>query len=276
LDAAPYVPKNRAATELAAENSDRRPGAPQFLDLPGRRLAYRKRLSTDRTRDCAGILFLPGFRSDMTGTKATFLDDFCATRGLGYVRFDYSGHGASGGRFEDGTIGAWAEDAIAIIDRAADEPLVLVGSSMGGWIMLLAALARPERIAGLIGLAPAPDFTEALIWSRLSDEDRDRLMRDGRLVTPSQYSEEPTIITRALIEEGRRHLLLSAPIGIRCPVRLLHGMADPDVPHRLSLDLAERLVSNDVRVTLIKDGDHRLSRADDLALLGRTIEELLA
>jgi pimeloyl-ACP methyl ester carboxylesterase len=275
LDAAPYVPKNRAATELAAENSDRGPGAPQFLDLPGRHLAYRKRLSTDRTRDCTGILFLPGFRSDMAGAKATFLDDFCAARGLGYVRFDYSGHGASSGRFEDGTIGSWADDAVAVIDRVADGPLVLVGSSMGGWIMLLAALARPNRIAGLVGLAPAPDFTEALIWNRLIDEDRDLLLRAGRLERPSAYSEEPTILTRALIEEGRRHLLLSAPIGIRCPVRLLHGMADPDVPHRLSLDLAERLVSTDVRVTLIKDGDHRLSREEDLALLGATIEELL-
>jgi pimeloyl-ACP methyl ester carboxylesterase len=211
----------------------------------------------------------------MAGTKATFLDDFCAARGLGYVRFDYAGHGASSGRFEDGTIGAWVEDVIAIIDHVADGPLVLVGSSMGGWIMLLAALARPARVAGLVGLAPAPDFTEALIWNRLPHAERDQLLRAGRLEMPSVYSDEPTILTRALIEEGRRHLLLSAPIGIRCPVRLLHGMADPDVPHQLSLDLAERLVSNDVRVTLIKDGDHRLSRADDLALLGATIDELL-
>jgi pimeloyl-ACP methyl ester carboxylesterase len=260
---------------LAAENSDRASGAPQFLDLPGRRLAYRKRLATDRTRDCAGILFLPGFRSDMAGTKAMFLDDFCAARGLAYVRFDYSGHGTSSGRFEDGTIGAWAADAIAIIDHVADGSLVLVGSSMGGWIMLLAALARPGRIAGLVGFAPAPDFTEALIWNRLSDDERDRIERNGRLETPSAYSEEPTIITRALIEEGRRHLLLSAPIGIRCPVRLLHGMADPDVPHRLSLELAKRLVSDDVRVTLIKNGDHRLSRAEDLEVLGATIEDLI-
>lgn len=211
----------------------------------------------------------------MAGTKATFLDDFCAARDLAYVRFDYSGHGASSGRFEDGTIGAWAADAIAVIDHVADGPLVLIGSSMGGWIMLLAALARPERIAGLVGLAPAPDFTEALIWNRLTGEERDQLLHHGRLETPSAYSDEPTVITRALIEEGRRHLLLSAPIGIRCPVRLLHGMADPDVPHRLSLDLAERIVSNDVRVTLIKDGDHRLSRAEDLALLGATIEGLI-
>ena len=167
------------------------------------------------------------------------------------------------------------EDAIAIIDQVAGGSLVLVGSSMGGWIMLLAALARPNRIAGLVGLAPAPDFTEALIWNRLSDEERDRLLGAGRLETPSAYADEPTIITRALIEEGRRHLLLSAPIGIRRPVRLLHGMADPDVPHRLSLELAERLVGNDVRVTLIKNGDHRLSRPDDLALLGDTLEDLI-
>ena len=211
----------------------------------------------------------------MSGTKATFLDEFCAARALGYVRFDYSGHGESSGRFEEETIGTWVEDAVAIIDRATEGPLILVGSSMGGWIMLLAALARPKRIAGLVGLAPAPDFTEALIWNAMTDDERDRLLQTGRLEMPSDYSEEPTIITRTLIEEGRRHLLLSAPIGIRCPVRLLHGMADPDVPYRLSLELAERIVSNDVRVNLIKKGDHRLSRADDLALLGRTIEELL-
>jgi pimeloyl-ACP methyl ester carboxylesterase len=251
--------------------------ATRFLELPdGRRLAHRRRLVTDRTRDCTGILFLPGFRSDMSGTKATFLDDFCAARGLPYVRFDYSGHGESSGRFEDGTVGRWTDDAIAIIDRVTEGPVILVGSSMGGWIMLLAALARPHRVAGLIGIAPAPDFTEALIWNGLADDERDRLMRTGRLETPSDYAEEPTIITRALIEEGRRHLLLSAPIGIRCPVRLLHGMEDPDVPYRMSLELAERIMGRDVRVTLIKNGDHRLSRADDLALLGRTIEELVA
>jgi pimeloyl-ACP methyl ester carboxylesterase len=273
------VPENRAATELATENSETSgagSGTPQFLELPdGGRLAFRRRPATDRTRDCKGILFLPGFRSDMTGTKATFLDEFCAARGHGFVRFDYSGHGASGGRFEDGTIGRWAEDAIAIIDRVSAGPLILVGSSMGGWIMLLAALARPGRVGGMVGVAPAPDFTEALIWSGLSDEERDRLMRTGRLEMPSDYSEQPTVITRALIEEGRRHLLLSAPINIRCPVRLLHGMADPDVPYRLSLELADRINSEDVRVTLIKNGDHRLSRADDLVLLGATIEELL-
>jgi pimeloyl-ACP methyl ester carboxylesterase len=269
------VPENRAATELATENSSNGSEAPRYLDTAGRRLAYRKRAATDRTRDGAGILFLPGFRSDMAGTKATFLDAFCAERGLPYVRFDYSGHGASSGRFADGTIGTWAQDAIAIIDHVADGSLVLVGSSMGGWIMLLAALARPDRVAGLVGLAPAPDFTEALIWNRLTDDERARLQSAGRLVTPSAYSDEPTVITRALIEEGRRHLLLNAPIGIRRPVRLLHGMADPDVPYQLSLDLAERIVGENVRVTLIKDGDHRLSRAEDLALLGETLDDFL-
>src|SRR5690349_1972841 len=160
----------------------------QFLELSGRRLAYRKRVATDRTRDCAGLLFLPGFRSDMSGTKATFLDEFCATRGLGYVRFDYSGHGESSGRFEEGTIGTWVEDAVAIIDRVTEGPLLLVGSSMGGWIMLLAALARPKRIAGLVGLAPAPDFTEALIWNALTDDGRNRLLEAGSLEMPSDYS----------------------------------------------------------------------------------------
>jgi pimeloyl-ACP methyl ester carboxylesterase len=218
-------------------------------------------------------MFLCGFRSDMTGTKAAHLDAHCAARGLGFLRFDYSGHGLSSGAFEDGTIGRWAEEAVAVLDRS-DGPLILVGSSMGGWIMLLAALARPRRIAGLVGIAPAPDFTERLVWDALGEAERETLLTRGRLEVPSQYAEEPTILTRSLIEEGRRHLLLAAPIGIHCPVRLLHGMADPDVPHALSLELAERLVSDDVRVTLIKDGDHRLSRPQDLALLAQTVDGL--
>ena len=264
---------------MATENSDGTGsgvGAPQFLDLAGRRLAYRKRLATDRTRDCAGILFLPGFRSDMAGTKATFLDAFCAARELPYVRFDYTGHGASSGRFEDGTIGAWAADAIAVIDHVADGSLVLVGSSMGGWIMLLAALARPDRIAGLVGMAPAPDFTEALIWNRLTDEERDRLLSAGRLETPSAYADEPTIITRALIEEGREHLVAGRLGELRCPVRILHGMADPDVPWRLSLDLVEGLGSTDAEVTFVKAGDHRLSTPDDIRRLCDAVGELAA
>lgn len=219
-------------------------------------------------------MFLCGFRSDMTGTKASFLDTHCAARGLGLLRFDYSGHGRSSGEFTDGTIGRWTEEAVAVLDRAGDGRWILVGSSMGGWVMLLAALARPERVAGLIGIAPAPDFTERLIWNALSAAQRSEMMTRGRLEMPSQYADTPTILTRNLIEEGRDHLLLPSPIGLRCPVRLLHGMADPDVPHALSLELADRLLSDDVRVTLIKDGDHRLSRPQDLALLAQAVDEL--
>jgi pimeloyl-ACP methyl ester carboxylesterase len=220
------------------------------------------------------VMFLSGFRSDMTGDKATALAAFCAARGSAMLRFDYSGHGSSGGRFEDGTIGRWTEDALAMIDRQTEGPLILVGSSMGGWIALLAALARPERVAALIGIAAAPDFTEALMWEAMTFDERATLMRDGVLHAPSQYG-EPYPITRALIEDGRTHLLLNDPIAIECPVRLLHGQQDPDVPWEMALRIAEQLNSVDVQVTLVKDGDHRLSRPQDLALLRRTLAALL-
>ena len=220
------------------------------------------------------VVFLPGFRSDMTGDKATALAAFCAERGQAMLRFDYSGHGASGGRFEDGTIGRWTDDALAVIDRLTDGPLVLVGSSMGGWIALLAALARPDRVAALIGIAAAPDFTEALMWQAMTFEQRATLMRDGVLHAPSQYG-EPYPITRALIEDGRTRLLLDAPIALDCPVRLLHGQEDPDVPWELALRIAERVTGRDVQVILVKDGDHRLSRPQDLALLRQTLAPLL-
>ena len=224
-----------------------------------------------------GIVFLGGFKSDMIGTKASTLDDFCHARGLGFLRFDYSGHGASSGDFLDGTISRWSADALAAFDRLTDGPQILVGSSMGGWIMLLLALARPERIQGLVGLAPAPDFTEELIWRSLPDSAREKLLRDGKLEQPSDYSPEPTVITRALIEDGRKHLLLgdAIPIPIPIPVRLLHGLSDRDVPHTISLRLQQRLAAEDVVVHLIKDGDHRLSRPQDLARLGTAVEELI-
>ena len=226
-----------------------------------------------------GIVFLGGFKSDMTGTKASTLDEFCHARGLGFLRFDYSGHGESSGDFLDGTISRWFADALAAFDRLTEGPQILVGSSMGGWIMLLVALARPARVKGLIGLAPAPDFTEQLIWRKLSERDRETLLRDGKLAQPSDYSPEPYVITRALIEDGRKHLLLGdesrAAIEIDAPVRLLHGLNDPDVPHAVSLQLQTRLRSEDVVLHLIKDGDHRLSRPQDLARLCDAVEELV-
>jgi pimeloyl-ACP methyl ester carboxylesterase len=220
------------------------------------------------------VVFLPGYRSDMAGEKATMLAAFCAARGQAMLRFDYSGHGASDGSFEDGTIGAWAADALAAIDALTEGPLVLVGSSMGGWIALLTALARPSRIAGLVGIAAAPDFTETLMWAAMAPAERAALLRDGVLRVPSQYG-EPYAITRALLEDGRNHLLLSGPIAIDCPVRLLHGQRDPDVPWDTALRIAELVTGEDVRITLVKDGDHRLSRPHDLALLRDTLAALL-
>ena len=220
------------------------------------------------------IVFLPGFRSDMMGDKATALAAFAAERGQAMLRFDYSGHGASEGAFLDGTIGQWAADALVAIDRLTEGPLLLVGSSMGGWIALLTALARPDRVTALVGIAAAPDFTQRLMWDSMAPAERLTLMRDGVLHIPSQYG-EPTPITRQLIEDGSNHLVLTAPIPFSGRVRLLHGQADPDVPWELALRIAERVTSEDVEIALVKDGDHRLSRPRDLALLTRTVGALL-
>jgi pimeloyl-ACP methyl ester carboxylesterase len=239
---------------------------PSYLSRgDGTRLAYALNPGNSPT-----VVFLPGFRSDMTGDKAAHLARFCAARGQAMLRLDYSGHGASDGRFEDGNIGRWAEDALALIDALTHGPLVLVGSSMGGWIALLTALARPERVAGLVGIAAAPDFTERLMWRSMTPAERERLMREGVLQVPSAYG-EPYPITRRLIEDGRTRLLLDAPIALDCPIRLLHGQRDPDVPWETALHIAERLTGADVQVTLVKDGDHRLSRPRDLALLERVL-----
>jgi len=221
------------------------------------------------------VVFLPGFRSDMTGDKATALAAFCADRGVGMLRFDYSGHGASSGDFLDGTIGAWAADAVAAIDALTSGPLILVGSSMGGWIALLTAIARPDQVAALVGIAAAPDFTQRLMWDSMAPSERATLERDGVLYVPSQYG-APTPITLRLIQDGANHLMLNGPLPIRCPVRLLHGQADPDVPWELALRIAERVETPDVRVTLVKDGDHRLSRPSDLTLLRQTVAALLS
>ena len=220
------------------------------------------------------IVFLGGFRSDMTGTKALALESWARASGHAYLRFDYLGHGQSSGRFEDGTIGRWLDDSLAAIDALTSGKLVLVGSSMGGWLSLLAARARPERLAGLVLIAAAPDFTERMLLAGLSAEERARLERDGRLERPSQYSPEPSVFTWKLIEEGRNHLLLDKPLALPCPVRLLHGQSDPDVPWEYSLQIARHLGAPEVITTFIKDGDHRLSTPADIARLIATVEEL--
>jgi pimeloyl-ACP methyl ester carboxylesterase len=220
------------------------------------------------------VLFCGGYTSDMSGTKALALARHCRERGRAYTRFDYRGHGASSGRFEDGTIGSWLADALTIVDRIAAGPLVVVGSSMGGWIMLLLALARPERIRGLVGIAAAPDFSEDQLLANASRGQRRELAGQGYWLQPSAYGGPPCPVTRDLIEDGRRHLLLRGPIPIRCPVHLLHGQRDPDVPWQTALRLAERLESDDVTVELIKAGDHRLSTPSDLARITAAIERL--
>jgi pimeloyl-ACP methyl ester carboxylesterase len=237
----------------------------------GATIAYRRFAGTG-----PGIVFLGGFRSDMTGTKALFLEDYCRRQGRAYLRFDYFAHGQSSGDFAEGTISRWRDDAVAVIDSLTEGPQVLVGSSMGGWIMVLAALARPERVAALVGIAAAPDFTADLLPRRLSDAQRRELQKHGRVVLASPYDPAGYLYTKALVEDGNRNLVLRGDIALACPVRLLHGMADESVPWRQSLMLAERLASADVVVSLVKDGDHRLSRDEDLARLARLLDALAA
>lgn len=249
---------------------------PSFLDLEGgHRLAYHRTPAGAAARNLPGIVFLGGFASDMTGTKATALEAHAKARGLAFLRFDYQGHGQSSGRFEAGSIGLWASDAVAALDRLTEGPQILVGSSMGGWLMLLAALARPARVAGLVGIAAAPDFTEDLMWEVFSEEIRDTLTREGAYHRPSEYG-DALAITRHLIDEGRSHLLLRGKVPLTCPVRLIQGDADLDVPWRTALRIAEALESDDVETVLVKGGDHRLSRPEDLTRLNRLIDAMIA
>jgi len=236
---------------------------------PGRAIAYCR-----SEGKVPGVIFLPGFRSDMQGGKALALEAHCRRVGRAFLRFDYSGHGRSEGRFVDGTVGAWRDDVLDVLDRLTAGPQVLVGSSMGGWLMLLAALARPERVAGLVGVAAAADFATRLMERRLPPAAKAALERDGIVHLPSAYSPEPTPVTKRLVNEARRHELLHGPIPLRCPVRLIHGTADPDVPWQLSQEVMEKLESPDVELHLVKDGDHRLSSDRDLARLCRVAEEV--
>jgi len=255
--------------ELAAESQDAR--QPCYLTLPdGARLAYRRVEGRSPT-----VVFFGGFSSDMTGTKATHLDAWCRATGQACLRFDYQGHGASSGRFVDGTIGRWRDDALAVIQGLTEGPLVFVGSSMGAWIMLLAAGTLSTRVDALVGIAAAPDFTEELIWQRLAGEARAQLTRTGVVHVPSDYADKDCPISLGLIEEGRRHLLLGADIPLSCPVRLLHGLDDRDVPWEFSSRLVRALTSSDVILELVKGGDHRLSQPSDLLRLSRVLRELL-
>jgi pimeloyl-ACP methyl ester carboxylesterase len=225
-----------------------------------------------------GLLWLGGYKSDMKGTKAQALADWAAQNGRACVRFDYSGHGESGGAFTDGTIGRWLAETLAVFEACCRGPQVVIGSSMGGWLALLLARALRGRkeaasVAGLVLVAPAVDFTEELMWKRFTPEIKRELADKGVWARPSQYSPEPYLVTRQLIEEGRDHLLLGAMIETGCPVRILQGVQDPDVPWQHAKALVARFACDDVVLTLIKDGDHRLSRPEDIERLIRAVEE---
>ena len=259
---------------------------PAFIDVgepeAARRIAVRARQGTAEGA-APGLFWLGGFKSDMKGTKALALDAWAAEKGRACVRFDYSGHGESGGRFIDGTIGRWLEESVAVFDRFCAGPQVVIGSSMGGWMALLLARAVSRRrvrkdgptgsLAGLVLIAPAPDFTEELMWKGFSPAIRQEIEQTGVWLRPSEYG-EPTPITRTLIEEGRRHLLLGGSIAVGCPVRILQGAQDPDVPWRHAFALAQRLPAEDVVLSVIQDGDHRLSRPQDIARMLAAVAEI--
>ncbi len=252
---------------------------PAFIDV-GSGAATRRIALRVRDGVSPGLFWMSGFKSDMQGGKALALDAWAAEHGRACVRFDYSGHGESGGAFVDGTIGRWLEDSLAVFDAACQCPQVVIGSSMGGWLALLLARALARRgtvgratLKGLVLVAPAPDFTEELMWKQFSPDVRDQIAREGFWLRPSEYG-EPYPITKRLIEEGRNHLLLGGSIELGCPVRILQGRLDPDVPWKHAFRLAERLPGDDVVLTVIPDGDHRLSRPQDLERIIAAVEEI--
>ena len=244
--------------------------APTYLTTAqGRRIAYRHTAGTGPT-----IVFLGGFKSDMQGTKAVHLEDWCNARGRAFLRFDYSGHGESSGLFEDGSIGEWAADAQAILSEVVEGPMLLIGSSMGGWISLLTARAMPQRIAGMVTIAAAPDFTEDGYWAGFSDEDRETVMSEGKIAIPSEYG-EPYIITRKLIEDGRENLVLRDPLNLPFPVRFLQGTADEDVPMEWATRLLAHATGPDMRLVCLKDADHRFSDPVSLKLVEDALNNVL-
>jgi pimeloyl-ACP methyl ester carboxylesterase len=243
---------------------------PALTTAAGRRIAYHHTPGAG-----PGVVFLGGFRSDMEGTKALHLEGWARRAGRAFLRFDYSGHGESSGKFTDGTIGAWADDAMAAISALTEGPQVLVGSSMGGWIALLVARAMPERVAGLVTVAAAPDFTEDAMWAGFDAAQRRALEEEGQIALPSEYG-EPLVVTRRLIEEGRDNLVLRAPLRLPFPVRMLQGTADADVARPVALRLLDHAEGDDIRLTLVAGADHRFSDADCLALIVASTEEVIA
>jgi pimeloyl-ACP methyl ester carboxylesterase len=236
------------------------------FDVAGRRIAYRLRCGKGPT-----LIFLPGYASDMEGAKALALDGFAKRQGLAMLRFDYSGTGSSGGRFEEGTLALWLEEALAATDRLTQGPLVIAGSSMGGWIALHLALLRRERVQGLVGIAAAPDFTE---WG-FSKEQRARLLAEGRLEEPNPYGPQPFVTTYGFWESGQRLLLLERQIPIDCPVRMIHGECDHEVPVDIALRTLRALRSADVQLNVIKGGGHRLSEPHEIEAILRAVAGLL-
>ncbi|MCA8869110.1 MAG: alpha/beta hydrolase [Rhodobacteraceae bacterium] len=235
----------------------------------GRQIAYHLTQGTGPV-----VVFLGGFKSDMQGSKAIYLEQWARTASRGFLRFDYSGHGQSSGRFEDGAIGDWAADAKAAISALTTGKVILVGSSMGGWISLLLARAMPERLAGLVGIAAAPDFTEDSMWAGFDAGQRQALAENGRVELPSEYDDGPYVITKRLIEEGRQNLVLRTPLSLPFPVRLLQGTADLDVDLSVALRLLEHADGPDIRLTLVKGSDHRFSEPANLRLIRKTIHSL--
>jgi pimeloyl-ACP methyl ester carboxylesterase len=233
-----------------------------------------------RSGSAPGLVWLGGYRSDMLGTKAERLDQWAAANGHACCRHDYSGHGESGGEFRDGTISRWLEESLAVFDKFADGPQILVGSSMGAWIALrmaqeLKARGGTARLHAILLLAPAPDFTHELMLPELSGEHRRQLEEQGYMEEPSEYSDEPNIFTRALFDDGEKNRVMTGTIETGCPVHIIQGMADPDVPYAHAMKLVEFLPADDVTMTLVKDGDHRLSREQDIELILRSVENLL-
>jgi len=243
-----------------------------YLSLADSRIAYQRQVGEKKS---PGILFLGGYVSDMTGSKATFLSAQAKKKRKSFLRFDYRGHGRSSGDFFEMTIGDWLQDALAVFDKLTAGPQIIVGSSMGGWMGLLLAKARPKRIKAFIGVAAAPDFTEDLVWKRLSPSARKKIQQTGVHYESDAFRGHKVPFTMKLIKEGRKHLVLRSPLRLPCPVRLLQGMKDPDVPWEYAPHIAKKLLADDIRVTLIKDGGHSLSEPENLRLLWHTIEEFL-